>query len=49
MRGLLSAIHVERVTFNEITKTAVLEAMNSPRQVSADHFVLHCTYDDKVV
>eukprot|EP00854_Cymbomonas_tetramitiformis_P003399 gene3399-4275_t len=33
-RQVLAGVHVERVTFSEITKGAVLEAMANPREIS---------------
>ena len=35
-RSIKKSTHVSRVTFNAITKQAVTEAMNNPRQIDAD-------------
>ena len=34
-RGTLTGIHLSRITFTEVTKSAVLAAMQAPRSISA--------------
>lgn len=38
-RGLLKDVDVKRITFSEVTKKAVLEAMENPRQVSTQYLI----------